>query len=125
MQSVRLPATDSDPGSPIYTRLISHIPILASVLRITWPKCDNYKFRGLNTFTCVVADKLLSRGFAQFVTSLYARFCNGRVASSYPCRISRLDCTSLAWRSLKEIIGNKWNYSYSIVCFEALFENHL
>ena len=62
----------------------------------------------------IVADKLLPRGFAQLVTSLNARFCNGRVANSYPCRIVRLNRTSLAWRSHLLIPGSKNNPSHPI-----------
>ena len=47
----------------------------------------------------IVADKHLSRGFAWFVTSPYARFRSGLVASLWPCWIVQLAYISFSWRT--------------------------
>ena len=61
--------------------------------------CIVVSFSGLNTFTCVVADTLLSQGFTQFVTSSCAWVCSELLVRLCSCRISRLVYISFAWRT--------------------------
>ena len=62
-------------------------------------QCVVVSFSGLDTFTCVAADRLLCQGLARFVASSCAWFSSELLVRLCSCRISRLVYISFAWRT--------------------------
>ena len=62
-------------------------------------QCVVVSFSGLDTFTCVAADRLLYQGLTRFVTSSCAWFSSELLVRLCSCRISRLVYISFAWRT--------------------------
>ena len=62
-------------------------------------QCVVVSFSGLDTFTCVAADRLLCQGLARFVASSCAWFSSELLVRLCSRRISRLVYISFAWRT--------------------------
>ncbi len=85
MQSVRWPAAVCDPGTPLQSRHITTVTILASRQSNPWP-IATIKFRGSKTFTCVAADHPLSIWLHTIRYLLIRIIHSGRSASLWPGR---------------------------------------
>ena len=105
MQTVGLPATDSDPGPARHTHRIA-------CRTAGFQEMKPLALRRRSAFRGSIPSLalwLINRhlfGFTQFVTSLYAKFCSDLVVSLWPGWIVQLICISLPWRTHRCVSRN-------------------